>query len=287
MKSFALAAILLAAGTATATAAPPSVARWTGCYVGLHIGYGWSNGGTRYEDPNTTSDPINQIPLPASPPVALFIPVPSPSESGGLVGANAGCNWQSQQWVLGIEGDFDGSTVSGEKTTVGPRTAGDAAINGYMVGQQAITANIGFVASAHERVSLNWLSTVRGRVGFAVQDRLLLFATGGLALGRVDADGYVDVSIPGSPPGNTWKGANSALLTGYAVGGGAEWALSDRVSAKAEYLWYDLGNIRHQLNCVQAAFGCNSGLTAYSTLGNASSSVRGNIVRIGINYKFN
>lgn len=286
MKKFAIAAALLVIGTANAMAAPPPVARWTGCYIGVNVGYGWNDGRSRYEDPNTTPDPINGIQRNTAP-FALFIPVPSPSAQGGLVGGTAGCNWQSQQWVFGIEGDFDAAFLSGSRTTLGPRTAGDAAINGYFVGEQAITANIGFVASAREQVSLQWMSTARGRVGFAVQDRLLMFATGGLAVGRASAEGLVDVSIPGSPPGNTWTGANSATLFGYAVGGGAEWALSDRISAKAEYLWYDLGNIKHPLNCVQASFGCNSGVTAYSTLGNTSSSVRGNIVRVGINYKFN
>jgi outer membrane immunogenic protein len=260
---------------------------WTGCYVGVNGGYGWNNGHSTYQDPNTTSDPINQIPFVGGA-TALFIPGPSPSEKGSLGGVTAGCNWQRQQWVFGIEGDIDAGNISGTRTTVGPRTAGDAAINGYYTGPEAITANGGFGASAQEQVSLRWLSTVRGRLGIAVQDHLLLFATGGLAVAQGSTAGFVDITIPGNPASAArWSGSNSATMVGYVVGGGAEWAFSDHWTAKVEYLRYDVGNISHPLNCVANPFGCGSGVTAYATLGNTSSSVQGSIVRVGVNYKFN
>jgi outer membrane immunogenic protein len=216
----------------------------------------------------------------------LFVPVPSPSEKGWLGGGSAGCNWQSRQWVFGIEADVDGANISGNQTTIGPSVTAvlGVAQNTYQIGPGTQTAAAGVLGTANEQVSLRWLSTVRGRLGFAVQDRLLLFATGGLAVGGASTQGSVGVGLP---PANTflWSGSNSATMIGYAIGGGAEWAFSGHWTAKAEYLWYDLGTISHPLNCMSGAL-CGT-LTLYPTLGNTRLSVAGSILRLGINYKFN
>jgi outer membrane immunogenic protein len=269
--------------------APPRYAApWIGCYVGLSGGYGWNHGRSTYNDPNTTPDPINFIPNPAPRPTALFIPHPSPAQDGWLGGATVGCNWQIQQWVFGIEGDVSASGISGSQTTVGPQTVGDAAIDAYFLGPAGpVTANPAFVATAYESVSVRWLSTLRARAGFAVQDRLLLFATAGLAVGGVRSQGNVNIIIPAFPGSQTlWSGSNSETKVGLVVGGGAEWAFTDRWTAKAEYLWYDLGRISHPLDCVTNPFGCGGG-GAYTTLGTTRSSVSGSIVRLGVNYKLN
>jgi outer membrane immunogenic protein len=67
----------------------------------------------------------------------------------------------------------------------------------------------------------------------------------------------------------------------------AEWALYDRWTVRAEYLWYDLGRVSHPLNCTyNLGFPCGPAGGVYSTLGNASSSVFGSILRVGVNYSF-
>jgi outer membrane immunogenic protein len=271
-------------------ALPPLAApySWTGCYVGVNAGYGWNNGHSSYrDDPNTTPDIINGIQNQGGlPPISLTVPGPSPSEKGWLGGGGAGCNWQSQRWVFGIEADIDAGNISASQTTRAPLTAGDAAISVYFVGPQLVTANINYAANAYEQVSVHWLSTVRGRLGFAAQDRLLLFVTGGLAVGRVSTQGSVNIAIPGFTP-DSWFGTNSETRFGGVIGGGAEWAFSNHWSAKAEYLWYDLGSIHHSLNCTGATFPCGGITGQYATLGNTSSSVYGSIVRVGLNYKIN
>jgi outer membrane immunogenic protein len=266
----------------------PQAFNWTGCYVGVNGGYGWNNSNTKYADPNTTSDPINGIA--SSRFVALSIPAPSPSEQGWLGGGTAGCNWRQQRWVFGIEGDFDGTNISGSQTTVGPPN-GAPPFSAYVLGPATFTGvgRTPFIGTAYESVSLSWLSTVRGRVGFVAQDRFLLFVTGGLAFGEARTAGFVDVTNAGVPGSTTrWAGSNSSTMAGYTLGGGAEWAFADHWSAKAEYLWYDLGKVSHPLGCALHgdAAGC-AGPDVYQTLGNAVSSVNGSIGRLGINYHFN
>ena len=78
--------------------------------------------------------------------------------------------------------------------------------------------------------NLDWFGTVRGRVGYAV-GAALLYGTGGLAFGGVDDKLTV---------GGTTKADNSTK-TGYAAGGGVEYAFNPAWSGKVEYQYINLG----------------------------------------------
>jgi outer membrane immunogenic protein len=69
------------------------------------------------------------------------------------------------------------------------------------------------------------------------------------------------------PPSFSPNNGETKWLTGWTVGGGMEFALTDRWSAKAEYMHYDLG---------KDTFAIDNGLTA-------DASTRGDIVRVGVN----
>ena len=86
-------------------------------------------------------------------------------------------------------------------------------------------------------VDLDGLSTIRGRPGF-VHENLLLFVTGGLAMGQLEAE-YFGFG-PDFPAHQT--------AIGYTIGAGAEWALTEKVTIKAEYLYIDLAN-EARLSC--------------------------------------
>ena len=144
--------------------------------------------------------------------------------SGGLVGGTLGYNWQVNQIVFGLEGDIDWSNIRG--------SAGCG-------GTTCETRN-------------DWLSTVRGRFGYAF-DRFLPYVTGGAAFGNVKTD------IAGIGSSNNTK-------TGWTVGGGVEYGLGGPWSIKAEYLYVDLGS-------------------SDSVLG-SSADFHTNIVRAGLNYRF-
>ena len=129
--------------------------------------------------------------------------------SGGLVGGTVGYNWQMGTWVLGVEGDIDWADIKGSTAT-------------NCIGGGCTTEN-------------TWLGTARGRVGYAF-DRWMPYLTGGAAFGDVQA----------SHPGFT--GMTSTQL-GWTVGAGVEFAVVNNVTAKVEYLHYDLGSFQCGLNC--------------------------------------
>jgi outer membrane immunogenic protein len=151
--------------------------------------------------------------------------------SGGQVGGTAGYNWQFGRAVLGFESDIDWN---------------------HMQGSLACPA-LGGSCSTSE----TWLSTVRGRVGYAFGG-VLPYVTGGLAVGDIQA------AAPGLP------GATNTN-TGWTVGGGIEFALPGNWTAKAEYLHVDLGDF----NC-----GVNCGAPEENV------SMHENVVRAGVNYHF-
>jgi opacity protein-like surface antigen len=103
-----------------------------------------------------------------------------------------------------------------------------------------------------------WLSTVRGRAGYAFGG-ILPYVTGGLAVGDIRA------ATPG------FAGA-SDTNAGWTAGGGIEFALPGNWSAKAEYLHVDLGRFNCGLDC------------GLATTDNVS--MHDNVFRAGVNYRF-
>jgi outer membrane immunogenic protein len=152
--------------------------------------------------------------------------------SGGEIGGTAGYNWQFGQVVAGIEGDFDWADINGTTTTA---------------------------CAAGCKTSDGWLSTVRGRIGYAA-DRFLPYITAGGAFGNVTAQ------TPGFA-------STSSDRAGWTVGAGIEGAISRNWTAKVEYLYVDLGSFNCGLNC-------GAGLV------NDNVSFHTNLLRAGVNYRF-
>jgi outer membrane immunogenic protein len=176
------------------TKAPAYVSQmynWTGPYVGINGGYGFSG---------------------------------SNGSDGWLLGGTLGYNFQSGgPLVWGLEGDLAWTNIDG--------------------------------SNALSQTSNNWLSTVRGRLGYAMgpTGTVMPYVTGGVAFGDIE---------------NSVTGFGSARDTkaGWTPGGGIEAALSGPWTAKVEYLYVDLGN--------------------GPTVGGVSSDFHTNIVRAGLNYRF-
>jgi outer membrane immunogenic protein len=238
---------------------------WTGFYIGLNGGYSWGNASNTF--------------------TAGALPVITGSQSmdGWVFGGQAGYNWQfNKNWVFGIEGDIDATGQDGT-ATLGPNTA--VTVVTPLPGARAlptITTTTTATGSLDEK--LPWLATLRGRIGVLPTDRVLLYVTGGLAVGEVRSNSSVTTTTTtalsfGTPPGPTSVSAlagSSSTQAGWTIGAGIEGAISGNWSAKLEYLYVDLGT-------VSSTF---AGVAPYAPLA-TSAHVTDNILRAGINYKFN
>jgi len=133
---------------------------------------------------------------------------------------------------------------------------------------------------------------VRGRLGFLPTDRLLVYGTGGLAYGEVKENTSITTIGAGTNVTNgafgvscvanqtCFAGSASGVRTGWTAGVGVEYAIWQNLTAKAEYLYVDLGGN----SIVGTAFNGNGLLPASYTA--SISGLSFNIVRGGLNYRF-
>jgi outer membrane immunogenic protein len=235
--------------------APVPVFSWTGFYIGANLGaaFGTSSSTISGSAPFYTGF-INP----------LGIPTGSYGNSGAsfVGGGQAGYNYQIGSAVIGVETDLEWMNLgrSGTFTTTGVLPGGFGSVNTY-VGSR-----------------MDWLGTTRLRVGFTPWDRMLIYGTGGFAYGG----GVVNGAVTGNGPlGAAWLGTNSGARFGWSLGAGGEYAITNNVTFRAEYLYYDLGSMSETTtpNAVAAAYAPGAFMTS-------STKFQGSLVRLGINYKF-
>ena len=262
-------------------APPPAVPifTWTGCYVGGNAGWIGSDG---HYDTAPSGNYLNPV-GPAAPPNAagtgdypanMFFLARSysPHGSGGLVGAQVGCNYQVAHYVFGVEGDWAWSSL---------RSTSDAFFAAFPnVGAPTFTN-----AARVDQVTtkLDSLATLRGRAGFA-WDRFFVYGTGGLAYGDLHSDTNVTFGTVAVNPvynGAIHIGSASSWQVGWTAGVGGEYAFAPSWSIKAEYLYVSLDSFNYSSLLVASVSAAAPGY-AWKT----SVSERDNIVRVGVNYKF-
>jgi outer membrane immunogenic protein len=221
---------------------------WTGWYVGVNAGYGWRrNADVTFS--NITGTLVSPTGVPG---------IVSPEVKGFLAGGQLGYNVQAGNILYGIEADADYASISGSTQAFGLIDVRRSALGNQRLG---------------------FFGTLRGRLGI-VADRLLAYGTGGLAYGHTtsaaafsNTDGCV---FAGGGANQCPTGAASEWRFGWTAGAGLEFALTRNWSAKAEYLYYDLGRSSYTLsdpNFPGVTYG-------------ASANYRGNIVRGGFNFRF-
>jgi outer membrane immunogenic protein len=117
---------------------------------------------------------------------------------------------------------------------------------------------------------VNSIFTATGRVGYAF-DRLLIYGQGGLAVGDIAAKTVTTVTtlqaIPSIVSLATTTSATKTTV-GWTIGAGFEYGLTQNISAKAEYLFFNLGSDTYNLGVPVAI------------------NRTGNIGRVGLNYRF-
>jgi outer membrane immunogenic protein len=167
---------------------PPAAFNWSGFYVGAEGGGAWGS--------------HSFLHLPGDPQAGVDS---GSALRGGIIGGNAGFNYQLGNWVYGLEGDLSWANASGS----------------------AACPNPVFTCGA----KVDWFGTARVRIGRAV-DHFLPYVTGGLAYGNEQRLGW---------GAGTSLTENDTHL-GWTIGAGIEYALNSNWSFRAENLYVDLSN---------------------------------------------
>ncbi|MFG1377143.1 outer membrane protein [Xanthobacter autotrophicus] len=184
--------------------------------------------------PAVAADLSGRYPAPYVQPVAAF------TWTGFYIGANAGYGWGST--VNSDPGGFIGGFQAGYNFQFA---------NPFVLG---IETDFNFSGLSAGGYSLDYLGTVRARLGWSF-DRVLVYGTGGFAYGQSSLD-VLGLS-------------SSSTQTGWTIGAGAEVAFDRNWSARAEYLYVDLGSATYP-----------------TVIGPVESGINANILRAGMNYRF-
>lgn len=222
---------------APATYAPPPAFNWGGIYIGLNGGGSWvSQGNSTFTYSATGATSSGQ----------------SFSNSGFLGGGQIGFNYQAGQAVFGLEADAD-----------------------YLSNKSTVTVTDFGGGNASHAYTTDFLSTVRGRLGFA-WDRALIYGTGGLAMAEYQVQRTQNTSGAGGldVAGATQTVSNFRL--GWAAGAGVEYAFTDSITGRVEYLVAGLESASDTYSFPAATSVNASSPTEYI-----------NMVRAGLNFKFN
>ncbi|TQI72653.1 putative caspase-like protein [Bosea sp. AK1] len=265
----------------------PERPRWTGFYVGGSLGGGRQSDRTTVAGPfgsptftptttttTSTTTTTNSTPFPTTTTVVTTATVAgtsvlaasainaaavprslSPDGSGMVGGAQFGFNYQIGAVVIGAETDLSATRLGGSQT---------------------ISANPGgtrFTTRAENEVSM--LGTVRARAGFVLGD-FMIYGSGGYAYGLVDQKGSITPDNPATASGAT--ASRSGIASGWALGGGIEYAIMPGMTLRLDYTHYDLGNQKLTLQDY-------TGLapTQYATM---RARTAGDIVKAGFNFGF-
>jgi outer membrane immunogenic protein len=224
---------------------PPPVYDWTGFYVGGNIGWGWSHSVSTELPPGTGAFPTGTV-------------FSARNSNGFLGGVQAGFNYQTPyHLVVGLEGDFDWTDISGTETTI-------STVTGRFAGFSSTTTG-----------RLKDFALFTGRLGYAA-DNWLLYVKGGGALAEASSSG-VGFLANGTLFDTTFS---SSQRFGWVIGAGVEWGFAPGWSAKIEY------------NHIEFDFSEPIGIGSVETSGVLRSSFVSNrdsfdVVKGGINYRFN
>ncbi|MDF2996258.1 MAG: porin [Xanthobacteraceae bacterium] len=221
---------------------------WTGFYIGVNAGYGGDK--FRYpfdgffddgEDVFSTSGAFDL------------------TSSGFFGGGQIGYNYQFENgWVIGAEADIQWSGIEGELSGNADFFEDDVFLGG---------------GSFNAGSEVEWFGTIRARLGYA-WDKVFLYGTGGAAYGKtkshysisLEDDGGVFFEDSASTSDTNW---------GWTVGAGLEYAITNNLTFKTEYLYVDLG----KTNLVNIDGGEDFGF-------DLDVETKFHTIKAGLNYKF-
>ncbi len=230
-------------------APPPPPFTWTGGYIGGQMGYAWGNQNTSFS--NNFGD------------FASF----SPSTAGFIGGGHVGYNLQLNQFVIGLEGDVNGSTLTSKGFVLPVQVDGLSALSTF-------------------NTSIGAQGSIRGRLGYA-WDHILVYGTGGVAFAGLVGNVCTNFNPGSFAGGAAFPGFNGcdhtrASRVGWTAGGGIEYAVSNNWSIRLEYRYSDFG---HSTQVAGDAFGITDPVLGFGG-GTVTRNIVENTVQFGVSYKF-
>lgn len=247
---------------------------WTGFYLGGAAGYRSADvKATPATNVENFIGPIVQNNVTVCPLVATCSTVSDYGSSSGRFGVFGGYNFMvAPNWIAGVEGDWNWGHSS--------RTA-----FGRISPLTLATVN----ASNSYSVKSGWEASLRGRAGYLLTPRTLIYATGGIAFARLETNSTCDTSAVGICQPGEFTPANisqSRVVTGLTLGVGGETKITPNLLARLDYRYADYGkwSPTETRNCTPTPSAqCG---TAVNIITTQDISLRTHAVTVGLAYMF-
>jgi len=263
--AFAFCVVTSASAADMALKAPPPapVLSWTGFYVGADVGGFWGRQAESFVQlpgfgagGNVGYDPVS---------------LGTKTISGATAAFHGGYNYQSSNWVAGVESSFTLFVPDGTTRTSTNLFSGGVIVPG--VGCSVVTCNTLNMSNDPQ-----WLVDLRGRLGYLVNNNTLIYGTGGVAWLRQNERGFL---LPTFANISSISANPNRITAGWVAGGGLEYMLSQHWIVRGEYLFYSFegdSNVAPCTRCVPGAFS-GAGVFTYGRYDLQQ-------VRFGASYKF-
>jgi outer membrane immunogenic protein len=228
---------------APAPAYRPALYNWTGFYLGGHIG------GGLLEDTFTDTTTVTETSGTAT----------TVNPFGLIGGLQGGFNYEFTPWVIGVEGTWTPSYISGTATTTAT----------------ALTPTLGTGIDVGSTSAPRWYATLAARFGYA-DDDVLFYGKAGAAVMRVD---YTQEIINNGISNSTETLGEHRV--GFVIGAGIEYGITENLSAKVEYDFLDFGTQSYSFGNLSKPDGTALGAVPVSIESTT------HMFTAGLNYRFN
>lgn len=244
MKKFALTFALVCACTALIYAGPepmaskeiapmaaPQPSCFEGWYAGVHGGGIWANLDAKTSAFEETLAPrgggggFNE---------SLFFETKKSDETSWEAGLHGGYNWQRGHWVFGFEVDIQGTDLQRNASVFEFIQLGSGNSNEHV-----------YTTAIDSHAALDWFATGRIRAGHTLGERVLLFVTGGGAVGLTDLSEVTAVNEStrfGGVFSDQFRDSSRGVRGGWTGGGGIDFCISQHWLLNFTYLYVDLGD---------------------------------------------
>lgn len=253
---------------------------WTGFYLGGNSGYWWVQNNKVVTTGSTSF--INQtFALGASNIANALAQIATNNFSlhsnGFIGGGQVGYNYQySKEVLLGLDIDFDGLTNSNNTHAL------QKVVN-------LVDFDENYVGSLTVKQRINYLGTVRARLGYLYDPTFLVYVAGGFAYGNVTLDTAWSAQESLGPtvfPAVATQNNLSKTLSGWTAGVGVEWLFKPNWSARIEYTYYYLNDLNAPVTLAQINASSSPSMRWGNAAANTNLSVSTETIRVGINYHF-
>lgn len=252
---------------------------WTGLYLGANAGYLWSSGNVNTYSTQSSFNPdfflngeITRRSLVRAAANDLSVPL-----SSFLLGGQAGYSYQLYKKIIaGVTADFDWLFPSKNDANV-------------IRPMNFVASGLDYTAEIKVNRAIDYLGTVRGKLGTLITSVIQVYGTGGYAYGQVSlkANTYViNNGFPSIFPAFSSQGSRKQTKNGWTAGGGIEWMFFKNWSATVEYLYYDLGKINVDTSLTKLVQDFDGVVPYASTDLRSTSKITANSIRVGINSHF-